>query len=87
MIIEKIWRGDIAPGEAPRKNHRKINRLYDLWKERTKELYEHLDREGQELLHKLEDTQHELIINESENAFIQGFSLGIRLSAETMLNE
>lgn len=87
MIIEKIWRGDIAPCEAPRKNHRKINRLYDLWEERTKALYEHLDPEGRDLLQKLEDIQHELITNESEDAFIQGFSLGIRLGAETMLNE
>ncbi len=86
-IISALWHGQINP-ESERvvlpDEGLEVKRYFERNKTKLSEL---LDEQGKELLEKVEECNNELALFELEDAFIKGFSLGVRLVAEAMTLE
>ncbi|MBQ8498004.1 MAG: hypothetical protein IJ489_11200 [Clostridia bacterium] len=85
--MQKIWRGDLFPSSEEGAQQKKSLELCELIERHTKTLSQTLSKEEKETLEKLEDAFLEWISIDCEDAFIKGFSLGIKLSAEALTND
>lgn len=82
---EELWYGNIAPLEEPMRQQERAKSLFSLLDRHRKTLLDCLSKDGQEVFVKYEDAYRELSNVENEDAFVKGFSLGVRLIAEAFL--
>lgn len=86
-ILEELWYGNIIPWEQFNRNDRETKELMSLLTQNCDRLTEGLTEAQKELLEKYDDCQNELSAKTERNAFICGFSLGIRLLAAVMATQ
>ena len=84
--IQKIWRGDICSSSETGIHQEKTLSLYGQIEHHNNELSQSLDENGKATLKKLNDAYMEALCLDCEDAFTKGFSLGIKLAAETLLS-
>ena len=83
--LTDLWYGNLAPCSGNHIHREEIARLTDYIDKHRQELVCKLDAEGVESLEKLLQCQDELVLNECENAFVQGFSLATKLLSEAQM--
>ena len=83
-ILSELWNGNLAPCEMRDRRQAEIGELIELLRRNKEDILRHTDGVSRESLEKLEDCHGELEYIYSEEAFIKGFSLGVRLVFEAM---
>ena len=80
--LTNLWYGNLTPSSSDHIHAAEINRLTGYIDQHQKVLKSKLDDEGMKSLDKLQQCHDELVLNECENAFVQGFSLAVKLLSE-----
>ena len=83
--IENLWNGKTEPSSTPEFKSQKIKALITQLDKQQKYFTDTLDRKQTERFEKLEAYRDELDCISREDAFIKGFSLGVKLIAEAFL--
>ncbi len=81
--ISELFNGNLSPWGEREKVSPDEARLVALLERHEKKLMELLTQEGKEILEKFLDCKEELFYLSCEEVFCKGFSLGIRLAAES----
>ncbi len=82
--IQNLWYGNLRPATEPGINDRTCSSLSGHIDDKLEKLTESLDENGKARLARLRDDYSELLCNECESAFVKGFSLGAKLTAEAL---
>ena len=82
--LEYLYYGNITPGTQQMAPNSELKRATDRVTRFEGQLTERLDKDGQEILAKLIESQHEIDNITALENFILGFRLGARLMAESM---
>ena len=82
--LEDLYYGNITPGTQQMVPNSELKRATDRVTRFEGQLTERLDKDGQEILAKLIESQHEIDSITALENFIIGFRLGTRLMAESM---
>ena len=82
--LEDLYYGNISPGAQQIAPNSELKRAADRVARFESQLTEHLDEDGQTILAKLIESQHEIDSITALENFILGFRLGTRLMAESM---
>ena len=82
--LEDLYYGNITPGTQQMVPNSELKRATDRVTRFEGQLTERLDKDGQEILAKLIESQHEIDSITALENFILGFRLGTRLMAESM---
>ena len=82
--LEDLYYGNITPGAQQMVPNSELKRATDRVTRFEGQLTERLDKDGQEILAKLIESQHEIDSITALENFIIGFRLGTRLMAESM---
>ena len=82
--LEDLYYGNITPGAQQIASHSELKRATDRVARFESQLTERLDKDGQTILAKLIESQHEIDSITALENFILGFRLGARLMAECM---
>ncbi len=84
QTLSELYRGDIRPNDEKTENSEKekelrgnIERCYNI-------LWNKLDTEGKQILGNLRDYHTELSLLKTEDSFIQGFSLAVKMMTEAI---
>lgn len=78
-----LWNGKIAPWSDNFIQGAEERRLYQILDEHREELKGAINERENELLEELENVHMELRCLLREEAFVNGFSLGVRMTAES----
>ena len=84
--LEDLYYGNITPGAQQIAPNSELKRATDRVARFEGQLTERLDEDGQTILAKLIESQHEIDSITALENFILGFRLGARLMAECMDN-
>ena len=82
--LEDLYYGNITPGAQQIMPNSELKRATDRVARFESQLTERLDEDGQTILAKLIESQHEINSITALENFILGFRLGARLIAESM---
>ncbi len=82
--IQNLWYGNLRPAEEPGINERTCSSLSGHIDDKIEKLIKSLDEGSKVSLSRLIDNYSERLCNECESAFVKGFSLGARLTAEAL---
>lgn len=82
-MLSNLWHGNLKPASCFTKNNEEIKKLIQLIIRNKKELKELLNDEQKVLLDKLLCCTEEYIDLATECAFCHGFSIGMKLLAES----
>ena len=82
--LEDLYYGNITPGAQQIMPNSELKRATDRVTRFESQLTERLDEDGQTILAKLVESQHEVDSITALENFILGFRLGARLIAESM---
>ena len=82
--LEDLYYGNITPGQQQIAPTSELKRATDRVARFESQLTERLDEDGQTILAKLVESQHEIDRITALENFILGFRLGTRLMAESM---
>ena len=82
--LEDLYYGNITPGAQQMAPNSELKRAADRVARFENQLTERLDEDGQTILSKLIESQHEIDSITALENFILGFRLGARLIAESM---
>ena len=82
--LEDLYYGNITPGVQQIAPNSELKRATDRVARFESQLTERLDEDGQTILAKLIESQHEIDSITALENFILGFRLGARLIAESM---
>lgn len=82
--IQQLWSGEIYPYEAPLPQTEQVKELNDLVQNLSAKLDACLDANTKDLFEKYVQAHHELEYYVSEHFFTEGFSLGVKLTAEAL---
>ena len=82
--LEDLYYGNITPGAQQMAPNSELKRATDRVTRFENQLAERLDEDGQTILAKLIESQHEIDSITALENFILGFRLGARLIAESM---
>ena len=82
--LEDLYYGNITPGAQQITPNSELKRATDRVARFEGQLTERLDEDGQTILAKLVESQHEINSITALENFIWGFRLGIRIMAECM---
>ena len=82
-----LWYGNVIPCEMRMKKNETEKSAVELMERYLIDLNNKMDEEGRALLIKFDNCHGELLQKESEDAFIKGFSLGVKLMAEVFFKE
>ena len=82
--LEDLYYGNITPGAQQTAPNSELKRATDRVARFASQLTERLDDDGQTILAKLIESQHEIDSITALENFILGFRLGARLVAESM---
>ena len=77
-----LWNGNICPFSNESIHTEELQNLTDLLSKYHSELAQKLDSNSSTLLQKMEDTFSDFLNLEAENAFVQGFSLAVKILTE-----
>ena len=77
-----LWNGNICPFSNESIHTEELQNLTDLLSKYHSELAKKLDSNSSTLLQKMEDTFSDFLNLEAENAFVQGFSLAVKILTE-----
>ncbi len=83
--LKALYYGNISPFEAPIPASSPLRKLASKLAKCEAELNELLDAEGRQLLKDFDDLHQQVTSINSEENFIQGFRLGVRLMAESLV--
>ncbi len=83
--LKALYYGNISPFEAPIPVGSPLRKLASKLAKCEAALNELLDEEGQQLLKDFDDLHQQVTGINSEENFIQGFRLGVRLMAECLV--
>ena len=86
-ILEALWLGKLSPWSDPEKHREETLRYARLSEELFQKLMGRLQAEEKSLLREYERMQNEYLSLAREDAFKNGFSMGLQLSAEAFLKE
>ena len=84
--IQNLWYGNLKPATEPGINDRTSSNTSGRIDDKIEKLRKCLDEDGKARLSRLIDDYSELLCNETESAFVKGFSLGAKLTAEAFCN-
>ena len=84
--IQNLWYGNLKPATEPGINDRTSSNISGHIDDKLEKLTESLDENGKARLTRLREDYSELLCNECESAFVKGFSLGAKLTAEALCN-
>ena len=82
--LEDLYYGNITPGAQQMAPNSELKRAADRVTRFESQLTERLDEDGQTILAKLIESQHEIDSITALENFILGFRLGVRIMAECM---
>lgn len=82
-----LWNGNISPWSEQEHPIEEIRTLVGLIEKNSQNLSLLLDDHGATVLEKLEAYYDELMMLEREDAFVRGFSLGVKLVTEALGHE
>ena len=82
--LEDLYYGNITPGAQQMAPNSELKRATDRVTRFENQLTERLDKDGQAILSKLIESQHEIDSITALENFILGFRLGVKLMAESM---
>lgn len=82
--LKALYYGNISPFEAPIPAGSVIRKLASKLAKCEDALAELLDEDGRQLIREFDDLHQQLTSINSEENFIQGFRLGVRLMAECL---
>ena len=82
--LEDLYYGNITPGAQQMAPNSELKRATDRVTRFESQLTERLDEDGQTILSKLIESQHEIDSITALENFILGFRLGVKLMAESM---
>ena len=80
--LTDLWYGNLEPNHPGHIHAAEIRQLTEYLDRHRQALAEKLDDARKESLQKLEDCYDDLLTEECENAFVQGFSLAVKLLVE-----
>lgn len=84
--IGKLWRGEIDPFENSVGEQIEVKKLAELMESNRKIIYNSLNEEGRAALARYDFQIAELQSREMERTFEKGFSLGVKLTSEALLD-
>ena len=82
--ITQLWNGELSPVQTFRKHNPEIQELEQLSQRNLDKLAERLDEPLQRLLERYNKRLTEYIVLLTEQAFCDGFSLGMKLLSEAL---
>ena len=82
--LENLYYGNITPGAQQIAPNSELKKAADRVARFESQLTERLDEDGQAILAKLVESQHEIDSIVALENFILGFRLGVRMMAESM---
>jgi len=82
----ELWNGSFSPVERLGKDNASIRKAEILLRRHLKRLGTSLGQEQAELFERYSDCMNEYLGLMSEQAFCDGFSIGVKLTAEAMEN-
>ena len=82
--LEDLYYGNITPGQQQMAPNSELKRAADRVARFESQLTERLDEDGQTILEKLIESQHEIDNITALENFILGFRLGARITMECM---
>lgn len=83
--LVELWNGNLNPSEWRTDNSRRLGNLLDMLEENTKELSGGLNENQKKLWKDIDDGYFETGCISCEDAFVKGFSLGVRIMAEALI--
>ncbi len=83
--LRDLWNGELELWSEEWEREREARELVGLRERHKEALQKVLDANGKEILKKYEDCYEELESIGCEEAFIKGFSLGVRLIAQALI--
>lgn len=85
-LISELWNDSLDPSCYFGRNNNEIKQIEDLMEKNYNSLFKNLNSEEQEILKKYNEQVIDYSIAVSEQAFNDGFSIGIRLISEAFYN-
>lgn len=82
--LDKLFRGDINPFEAPRYNDAELLEAQQLFHKLMDKVQQRLG--DNDLFEKLNDALYDLTFAQERVLFCEGFRLGVRLTAESFMD-
>ena len=83
--LKKLWNGEISPWSAPEPTTMEFRKIAEKVDKERALLESMLNEDGRKILENFESFHCEWLNLENENAFLQGFSLGMKMAAEAFL--
>lgn len=87
QTIIDLWNGELAPCERCGAGDRNIYQLRNLMNRNQQKLCEELTECQIRLFQKYIDCSEEYLFRMQESAFLEGFSLGSKLTAEALVGK
>ena len=85
QTLSDLWHGNINPiSEKRETDDEKTKKLRGELEICYNILWSKLDSEGKQVLDKLRSSHNELSITDTEDSFIQGFSLAVKMMTESL---
>ena len=81
--IIDLWNGNLSPCNDSPYRKKEISDLVKLIDRHKESLIQELSETEKELIKKIDECQFELTLLETEDAFVKGFTLGMRLAFES----
>ena len=81
-ILAELWNGNLNPSEWRTENSEEEGKLLDLLEKNHKKLSEELNEEQRKILACIDDCHFESQYISCEDAFVKGFSLGVKMMVE-----
>ncbi len=85
-ILEDLWFGNISPWERPFKKDSEYAQLLALVIRHQDDLLKRLNDEEKEIFEKFSECSTEMHDMTEREAFIKGFTLGVKIIIEVMTN-
>lgn len=79
LILEKLWKGDVAPGERCHISKGEYSKSYSAMVDSEEYLYKHLTGEDLQQFQQFRDAELNLSRLSDFNSFAEGFRLGALL--------
>ena len=83
-ILVELWNGNLNPCEWRTENSPEQGKLLELLEKNNKKLSEELNEEQRKILASIDDCHFESQYISCEDAFVKGFSLGVKMMVEVL---
>ena len=82
--LSDLWHGEIRPFDEKTDKEEELKELYVAFESYYTRLWNKLDFDGKQALDELRDCHTQIKCLENEGAFIQGFSLAVKMLTESL---